>query len=80
LCDELFNNSNEISSIKFFTKEKVLKLQIYENRKNRLPYTCCSHNGCNRDENYESKLLLTINEMICSCGKYIQIEINNFYT
>lgn len=37
------------------------------------PFTCCSHEGCNRAEQPDEGALIPTNEgWICPCGKYTQ--------
>lgn len=76
-----------------FTEEQILKLQAWQEGNVNFttnigenlinipphPFTCCSHNGCNRlQQPNEGALIPTIEGWVCPCGKYTQNWCHDF--
>lgn len=55
-----------------FTDEEVEALNFYQTHGNAHPFTCCSYNGCNRDEHNGGMLIANNKGWVCPCGKYKQ--------
>ena len=62
-----------------FTNEQVKKLNNYQKNGRFHPFTCCSHDGCDRINQKDEGLLIATNEgFICPCGKYEQKWAHKF--
>lgn len=62
-----------------FTPEQVKKLQQWQNTLSFHPFTCCSHEGCERGEDKDGGVLVPSTEgWICPCGKYTQDWAHDF--
>jgi hypothetical protein len=76
-----------------FTNEQVLKLIAWQEGTNTFatqvggdlinvpahPFTCCSHEGCERlEQPNEGALIPTNDGWICPCGKYKQDWCHDF--
>ena len=56
-----------------FTPEQVLALNEFQQSGVHHPFTCCSHNGCDKNSTPNQGLLFaTVDGWVCPCGKYTQ--------
>lgn len=67
-----------------FTEEQVRKMQAWQNGSRTVttpsgtvqvpvhPFTCGSHDGCDRSKHYDGILIPRKQGWICPCGKYEQ--------
>lgn len=62
-----------------FTDEQVKNINEYQKHPSFHPFTCCSHDGCTRNETNNNGLLVATNTgMECSCGKWKQKWVHKF--
>lgn len=62
-----------------FTKEQVEALNNYQNHGMFHPFTCCSHEGCERSKREDQGLLIATEEgWVCPCGKWKQNWAHEF--
>ncbi len=62
-----------------FTDEQVVALNRYQEETFMHPFTCCSHDGCERHEREDSGMLIATNEgWVCPCGKWKQDWAHEF--
>ena len=61
-----------------FTEEQVEKLKLWQ-ESGFHPFTCCSHDGCDRlKQPNEGELIPTTEGWICPCGKWKQNWCHGF--
>lgn len=61
-----------------FTEEQVHKLQEWQEGPGH-PFTCCSHDGCDRlNQPNEGALIPTVDGWVCPCGKWKQDWCHDF--
>lgn len=59
-------------------EENLEYLRKYQSNGKFHPYTCCSHNGCERGtQNNWGTLIPTSDKWVCPCGKYTQEYSNS---
>lgn len=62
-----------------FTEDQAKVLNEYQVAGMMHPFTCCSHDGCKRDESVNHGVLIASkNGWICPCGKYKQDWAHSF--
>lgn len=61
-----------------FTDAQVRAINDFQNNAFVHPFTCCSHDGCNRSEHNEGILKATSEGLICPCGKYTQNWVHSY--
>jgi len=56
-----------------FSDDQVNALNAFQAAGFVHPFTCCSHEGCDRQkQENEGTLIATTNGWVCPCGKYTQ--------
>lgn len=62
-----------------FTDEQVIALQKWQDAGVIHPFTCCSHDGCERSSREDHGVLIPTKEgWICPCGKWKQDWCHDF--
>lgn len=62
-----------------FTDEQVKNLNEYQKSTGIHPFTCCSHEGCNRTSQPNEGILIARTQgWVCPCGKYKQNWAHKF--
>jgi hypothetical protein len=73
--------SNQVGDKIFapFTDEQVAALNCYQKYGDFHPFTCCSHEGCQRATREDRGILIASNEgWKCPCGKWEQTWAHSF--
>jgi hypothetical protein len=64
-----------------FTDDQVSHINDYQQYGKFHPFTCCSHEGCKREEQKDNGALIATNEgLVCPCGKWKQDWVHSFMT
>lgn len=62
-----------------FTEEQIKSLEEWQKGIRFHPFTCCSHDGCDRNSQPNNgELIPTKDGLICPCGKWKQDWCHDF--